>query len=62
MNNSDNISNTLHTYGTLLPAAGGGYTFVPNSRHADMCIIHFGNPDRKKVTQLLIEAITTYIK
>ena len=60
MKNSKN--NTLHTYGTLHTAAGGGYTFVPNNRHADMCIIHFDNPDCTKVTQLLIEAIKIYIK
>ena len=41
--------------GELLPATGGGFTFVPNKSHEYLNIIQFENPDKDKVLKYLEE-------
>lgn len=41
--------------GELLPATGGGFTFVPNKSHEYLNIIRFENPDKDKVLKYLEE-------
>lgn len=44
--------------GELLPATGGGFTFVPNKSHEYLNIIRFENPDKDKVLKYLKENLS----
>ena len=53
----NNVSGALSQYGSLHPADGGGFVFVPNKEHSYLCTTRFENPDREKAIELLLENI-----
>ena len=63
MNNECNVRDNfclgaLSRYGSLHPADGGGFTFVPNKNYEYINVIHFENPDINKVMEYLREYVT----
>lgn len=56
----NNVSGALSQYGSLHPADGGGFVFIPNEEHGFLNVIHFENPNIDKITNFLKEHLSKY--